>query len=127
MPIELTTSFEASPDALWEIVGTPDRVDWVPGASECHFDGEVRRLLMSGAGEIAERILSLESTERRIRYSCIESSPPLEEHLAEIHVIPGVSGGCEMIWKTTVKPEAVEPFILGQMHTSIEQLKTLLA
>ena len=126
MSIELEHEFAASADALWAIVGTPDRTDWVPGVQECHFDGEVRRMVMQGAGEVAEKILSLDNDARVIRYSVIESTPPLDEHVAEIQVSDLGSGSCQMRWLTTAKPEVVETFIQQQMVVCIAELEKLL-
>ena len=44
MAVVIDHEFKASAEALWEILGTPDRVDWVPGVTSCTFDGEVRSL-----------------------------------------------------------------------------------
>ena len=57
MAILIEHEFKSTAMELWDIVGTPDRIDWVPGVTECVFDGEVRRLGMPGAGQIAEKIL----------------------------------------------------------------------
>ena len=58
MAVKFDHQFNASAEQLWAIVGTPDRVDWVPGAESCAFDGEVRSLHLPGAGDIKERILA---------------------------------------------------------------------
>ena len=38
MTILITEQFECDADQLWAIVGTPDRVDWVPGVKDCVYD-----------------------------------------------------------------------------------------
>ena len=73
MAVVIDHEFKASPDALWEILGTPDRVDWVPGVTSCSFDGEVRSLDLPGAGTIKERILTHDNDARILEYSCFES------------------------------------------------------
>ncbi len=123
--IRIEHAFQASADALWAIVGVPDRVDWVPGVTDCKFDGEVRQLAMPGAGDIAERILSLDNDTRTIEYSCIESAAPLEHHLARIKIEPADSG-CTMIWTTEVKPEAFEPFIEQSMQGCLTRIAEIL-
>ena len=52
MPVVIDHEFKATAEQLWEILGTPDRVDWVPGVTSCTFDGEVRSLDLPGAGAI---------------------------------------------------------------------------
>ena len=125
MPIEKTIQFNCQPNQLWEIVGTPDRVDWVPGVTDCVFDGEVRSLSLPGAGAIKEKILSRNTESMNMQYSCIESPIPLKSHLAEIQ-ISEADGGTQMVWKTKVEPEEFEKFIEDSMDGAIEQLHKLL-
>lgn len=125
MAIEKTVLFPCTPAQLWAIVGTPDRVDWVPGVTACEFDGEVRSLNLPGAGAIKEKILVRDPDQHQLIYSCIESPMPLGSHRAEI-VLKETSGQTQMIWRTDVEPAAVEPFISGSMDTAIEQLHIIL-
>ena len=64
MPVFIDHEFKASAEQLWEILGTPDRVDWVHKVTSCTFDGEVRSLDLPGAGAIKERILNHDSDAR---------------------------------------------------------------
>lgn len=125
MTIHKTIAFKCQPAQLWEIVGTPDRVDWVPGVEGCEFDGEVRSLKLPGAGQIKERILSRDTDAMTMAYSCIESPAPLESHLASIEILT-TKTGCEMHWKTDVEPVAFEPFIAESMDGAIQKLHELL-
>lgn len=125
MAIEKTIVFACKPNQLWGIVGTPDRVDWVPGVTDCKFDGEVRSLTLPGAGSIKEKILSRDEAAMTMQYSCIESPIPLTSHLAEIQIT--ASGDqTQMVWKTSVEPEQFEKFIAESMDGAIEQLHKLL-
>jgi hypothetical protein len=126
MAILIEHEFKANAQELWDIVGTPDRVDWVPGVTECVFDGEVRRLGMPGAGQIAERILLRSNASMRLEYSCIESSPPLEHHLATIQLRSIEKGRCMMSWETEVTPIEVEPYIKKSMQGCLKKLEELL-
>ena len=125
MAINIMEKFAASGDRLWEIVGTPDRVDWVPGVESCDYDGDVRRLAMPGAGDIEERILSLDGRAMRIEYSCIKSAAPLDHHLASIEVKPD-GDSCVMHWATEVRPAEFEPFIEQSMQGCLARLHELL-
>ena len=69
MSVKFDQHFNHPADQLWAIVGTPDRIDWVPGAASCTFDGEVRSLSLPGAGNIKERILSRAADQRPMEYS----------------------------------------------------------
>lgn len=125
MSIRIEQFFAAPASALWAIVGIPDRVDWVPGVAACEFDGEVRRLSMPGAGDIAEKILSVDNDARTIEYSCIESAAPLEKHLARIEIQQS-ENGCTMVWTTEIQPEAFAPFIEESMQGCLTRIAELL-
>ena len=125
MTILITEQFECDADQLWAIVGTPDRVDWVPGVKDCFYDGEVRTLFLPGAGKIKERILDRNAESRTMSYSCFDSPVPLESHLASIEVRPNAKG-CELVWETTVIPEVNEPFIKQSKMGALVQIASIL-
>lgn len=125
MAVIINQQLKFDPEKVWAIVGTPDRVDWVPGVKNCVFDGEVRTLSLPGAGRIKERILSRNTESMTMEYSCVESPIPLEQHHAHIEV-RAAPGGCELIWTTTVKPEENEKFILQSKQGAITQLLEIL-
>ena len=126
MTVKFDHQFAASADQLCAIVGTPDRVDWVPGAESCTFDGSVRSLSLPGAGDIKERILSHNNELRRIEYSCFETPAPLESHHASMEVIAN-ENGCRLLWETTAAPIEIETFIRTSMEGCIEKLADLLS
>jgi hypothetical protein len=125
MAINKIVQFNCTAAQLWEIVGTPDRVDWVPGVEGCEYDGKVRSLSLPGAGQIREEILSHDPETLSMSYSCIESPAPLAKHLASIKILDH-DNGCEMHWQTEVEPAAFEPFINESMDGAIKELHRLL-
>ena len=130
MSIEVKHFLPYSPATIWAIVGSPGRVDWVPGVESCEFDGEVRRFKMEGAGGLAERIVSHDDAQMFIEYSVVESTPPLQSHLASIKLNASNSDagqGTEFIWRTDVAPVEVAPFIKKGMRGSLALLEQILA
>ena len=125
MSVKFDQHFNHPADPLWSIVGTPDRIDWVPGAASCTFDGEVRSLSLPGAGNIKERILSRDADQRTMEYSCFETPAPLESHHASMQIIPSASG-CRLIWETSVTPAAFEGFIRASMEGCLEKIGEIL-
>lgn len=121
MAIELRERFPCPPAALWKIVGDVARTDWVAGVSDCVLDGDVRRMTMSGAGEVAERILERDAERRYVEYTVIESTPPLEQHLASMEVLAEGGSSC-LVWRTQARPEAVEVFIEATMRQCLSRL-----
>jgi hypothetical protein len=125
MAIALEFMLETSADAVWAVVGDPGRVDWVPGVASATFDGHVRRFVMTGAGDLAERILLRDDAARRLEYGVIESAAPLTSHRAAITVFPA-GDHARMVWETTVEPVQIEPFIRKQMEGAIVGLRRVL-
>ena len=126
MAIKIEEILPYPPATIWAIVGEPDRVDWVTGVESAEFDGEVRRFKMVGAGGLAERIKQRDEERMYLEYSVIESTPPLQSHVASI-TLEAHADGTRFIWQTTVEPAAVEPFIATGMKGSLAQLAEILA
>ena len=125
MSVKFDQQFNYPADQLWAIVGTPDRIDWVPGAASCTFDGEVRSLSLPGAGDIKERILSHNNDQRTMEYSCFETPAPLESHHASMQIISNAQG-CRLIWETSVTPVAFESFIRTSMEGCLTRIGEIL-
>jgi uncharacterized protein YndB with AHSA1/START domain len=126
MAIKIEYVLPHPPAVVWDVVGKPGRVDWVPGVESAEFDGEVRRFKMEGAGGLAERINKCDEDLMYLEYSVIESTPPLQSHLASITLEPHADGTL-FIWQTHVEPVEVEPFIAAGMKGSLAQLASILA
>ena len=126
MTIHISHDFPCEPSALWAIVGDPGRSDWVPGVTGCVFDGEVRRMTLAGAGQVAERIFRVDDGAMVIEYGVIESRAPLESHRAAIS-LAAIAGGTRLTWTTQVRPENVEVFIRKAMAASLAQLEGMVS
>ncbi len=126
MAIRIEHPLPQDANAVWAVVGDPARIDWVPGVESCAMEDDVRRFTMAGAGELAERIVSRDPERRRLEYSVIQSTPPLQAHRAAIEVVARPKG-CLLVWETEVRPEAVEPFIRRSMEGALAQLETVLS
>lgn len=125
MSVTIDHQFSATAEQLWAIVGTPDRIDWVPGATSCQVDGDIRSLTLQGAGRIKERILSHDHQKRTMEYSCFETAAPLQSHRSRIEVIANADG-CQLIWQTTVTPSEIEVFIRTSMKDCVTRLEEIL-
>lgn len=125
MSVTIDHQFNTTAEQLWAIVGTPDRIDWVPGATSCQIDGDIRSLTLQGAGRIKERILSHDHQKRTMEYSCFETAAPLQSHRSRIEVIANADG-CQLIWQTTVTPSEIEVFIRTSMKDCVTRLEEIL-
>ena len=124
--IELDELFSCPPESLWEIVGDVGRADWVPSVSEITVDGDLRRLVMEGAGSVVERIFERDAETRKLVYGVVESAAPLEHHRATLQVSEH-DAGCRLVWSTAVEPDTVAPFIREAMAASVARLRELVA
>ena len=125
MSVTIDHQFNTTAEQLWAIVGIPDRIDWVPGATSCQIDGDIRSLTLQGAGRIKERILSHDHQKRTMEYSCFETAAPLQSHRSRIEVIANADG-CQLIWQTTVTPSEIEVFIRTSMKDCVTKLEEIL-
>lgn len=130
MSIYLSKVIHYSPKLVWQIIGDPARVDWVPGVEACEFDGAVRQFIMEGAGRLSERIHLLDPEQRRIEYGVIESSAELTYHHASIqinnHYLGDTIAGSNVVWKVDVQPAEYEPFIKESMRLALVELNRVL-
>jgi hypothetical protein len=125
MAVNIEHQFRATADRLWEVLGKPDRVDWVPGVQHCVLEGDVRSLTLPGAGNIKERILFYSNEQRIIEYSCFEAPGTLKTHYARMEVIPNAKG-CQLLWHAEVTPVNIEAFIRKSMEACLARLEQLL-
>ena len=86
MEVTIEKVFDCEREKIWAVIGNPERVDWVPSASDCVFDGSIRRFRMEGAGQLAEKIVLRDEDEMVLKYSVIDS-PAVNRHLATISLI----------------------------------------
>ena len=125
MEITIEKVFHCEREKIWAIVGNPERVDWVPSASDCVFDGSIRRFQMQGAGQLAERIVRRDEDEMILKYSVIESSA-VDLHLATISLIDHEGNKTRFSWAQEFEPAHLEPFIRKGMEDSLVQLDSVL-
>ena len=126
MSISIDKVFDCSPERIWNVVGNPERVDWVPSASDCVFDGTVRRFQMEGAGQLAEKIVERSDSQMLLQYSVIES-PAVIKHLATIRLKSIEDNKTRFCWDQEFEPAELEPFIRKGMEDSLVQLEEILA
>ena len=125
MAVNIDHQFRTPADRLWEILGKPDRVDWVPGVQHCVLECDVRSLTLPGAGDIKERILFYSNEQRIIEYSCFEAPGTLKTHYARMEVVPNATG-CQLLWHAEVTPVNIEAFIRKSMEGCLARLEQLL-
>lgn len=120
--IELSADYDCVPAELWQIIGDPSRADWVPSVSSCRYDGDCRTLVMAGAGELVERIYSLDPVTMRIEYGVVKAPVEMALHRASMQLF-AQGPGTRLAWRTDVEPEAYAAFIRDGMEAGIDGLR----
>ena len=94
----------AKPDEVWALVGDFAGLgEWMPGIDACEVDGDVRKLQTMGL-EIHEQLKDRDDATRSISYTIVQSSMPLEHHLATITVIEDGDGSL-LTWEYEIRPD----------------------
>ena len=125
MEVTIEKVFDCERERIWAVIGNPERVDWVPSASDCVFDGSIRRFRMEGAGQLAEKIVLRDEDEMVLKYSVIDS-PAVNHHLATISLISLDQSMTRFCWGQEFEPAQLEPFIRKGMEDSLVQLDSVL-
>ena len=125
MEVTIEKVFNCEREKIWAVIGNPERVDWVPSASDCVFDGSIRRFRMEGAGQLAEKIVLRDEDEMVLKYSVIDS-PPVDHHLASISLSSHEGDKTWFSWAQEFEPAQLEPFIRKGMEDSLVQLDSVL-
>lgn len=125
---ELTIDVDASADAAWAVVGDVTSVPrWYPKYVTCEVDGDIRTLRSTDGGELVERLLDRDESERRYAYTVI-AGPPLRSHFASFQVLPH-GGGSTIVWHTraTFLDDSVdtEDRLGASQRDGLERLKAL--
>ena len=125
MEITIEKVFDCERERVWAVIGNPERVDWVPSASDCDFDGSIRRFRMEGAGQLAEKIVLRDEDGMVLKYSVIDS-PAVDHHLATISLKNHEGNKTRFSWAQEFEPAQLEPFIRKGMEDSLVQLDSVL-
>ena len=125
MEVTIEKVFDCEREKIWAVIGNPERVDWVPSASDCVFDGSIRRFQMEGAGQLAEKIVLRDEDEMVLKYSVIDS-PAVDHHLATISLSNHEGNKTRFSWAQEFEPAQLESFIRKGMEDSLVQLDSVL-
>ena len=109
--VSMSTDLPASPEAVWELVGSFGALsNWHPAVEKTELEsgGKRRRLSLVGGGSIVEELERTSDTEHVYRYSILESPLPVAGYVAEVRVREGPGGkGCTVEWSSDFKPKDV--------------------
>ena len=115
-----------SAEELWSILSDIGRCDWVPTIEEITLEGDCRHFEMKGMGQITEKILKLDHANMLLQYSAIQTSAPVEHHLATMQIASINDQKCMLSWTTEISPDIFADGIHQGMLVSIEGIQKII-
>ncbi len=116
--VEMNEQFSCSCADLWSVVGTLDRVDWVPGIDTAELIGDMRHMKMAGDQNLVEQIFHHDNDSMTIEYGVVESAVGLQHHRARLQLLSNPDG-CILNWTLEAEPDAFGPAIEKMMRDSL--------
>ncbi len=118
---ELVTEVDATPDAVWALVGDFAAGErYIEGIEAFRIEGDDRVLTMFGL-EIRERLIDRDEVARTITYSVVEGAP-FESHRASLKVEPS-SAGTKVTYRFEVTPDEMLPILVDTYSKALDSLK----
>jgi|TARA_A100001388_G_C28772054_1_gene504549 hypothetical protein len=123
--IKIEKQIKCTVDSLWELFSDVTRSDWVPFANKILYEDGVRTFIMEGVGEIKEKIIEINHSEKSLTYKVVQSPVPLDHHLAKVTILEDKNFS-KLIWVSEIKPDKFEKLIKDGMESSIEMIQKIL-
>ena len=123
--IKIEKQIRCTVDSLWELFSDVTRSDWVPFANKILYEDGVRTFVMEGVGEIKEKIIEINHSEKSLTYKVVQSPVPLDHHLAKVTILEDKNFS-KLIWVSEIKPDKFEKLIKDGMESSIEMIQKIL-
>lgn len=123
--VKMEEQFACPVEDLWAVVGTLDRVDWVPGIDSAKLIGDERHMTMAGDQSLVEKIFHHDTANMSIEYGVIESAAGITHHRARLQLAPSASG-CSLTWTLEAEPDAFGPIIEQMMRESLTGIHNVL-
>ncbi len=102
-------------------VGNAHRL-FAPVLTDARFEGDVRAVTFANGMVATERILDVDSGQRRVAYTVLDG-PGLLFHHASMEVVPDGPGTCRFIWITDFLPDAAKPTLLPLIQSGASALR----
>ena len=118
--------FNSAASNLWEILSDVTRCDWIDTIDRIEMEGDCRVFEMAGMGKIKERIIKLDNGSMELQYSAVETSTPINHHLATIKIFEVADNESILDWTTEIDPEIFANAIHQGMLISISGLRKVL-
>ena len=124
--VKLEETLPYSASQIWAVIGDVTRSDWMPSVENITEADGVRTMVMTGIGEVQEKILLHDSAAYFLQYSVIKTPATIEHHHSTIK-LSSMGEQCHVSWTTEIAPDQLAPAMEQEMKASLEGLKQLLA
>lgn len=104
-----TTFVDASPDAVWAVVGDPAGIAaWMPGVASTTVSGDERRSILAEDGEtVVERIIGQDSAARSITLEYLDG-PWVGRFYSSELAVRTYGERCNVVWHADFQCESPE-------------------
>jgi hypothetical protein len=110
--ITMSTKVNVPAGKLWGMVGVFNGMPaWHPGVEKSEVEGSgkgsLRKLRITGGGEVVERLESLDETEKVYAYSIVDGPLPVADYISQLRVKDNRDGTSTLEWSCDFLPAGV--------------------
>lgn len=121
-------SIDANPADVWDALADFGALHQrlVPGfVTACEFDGEARTITFSNGTVAKELLVTSDAGAHRLVYAVV--SERVQHYSAAAQVFDDGNGGTRFNWTIDLLPNAIAPYIGGQMDLGVAAMQKALA
>jgi hypothetical protein len=120
-------SIDAHPDDVWDAVRDFGAVHTrlAPGfVTDALIDGDARIVTFANGNVAREVLVDCDDKRRRLVYGI--ANERVSHYSASVQIVADGEGCCRMIWIVDVLPNAIAPYIDGQMDLGVQAMQKAL-
>jgi mxaD protein len=123
---EREVTIDSAPDTVWKFVGDFNSLDvWHPsvlsstlegkGKSKPTAAGAVRVLKLVGGGELVEKLVKYNASQKSYTYAGVKGPLPVKNYLSTIALTPTPDGKTVMKWSSTFDPNGMDEDLVTEI------------
>jgi carbon monoxide dehydrogenase subunit G len=87
-------------------------------------EGDIRVVTFANGSVAREKLVTMDETLHRVVYAIVDGRPT--HHSASVDLVAEGAGRTRFVWTTDVLPDALAPYIDGQMSEAVKLMKPAL-
>ncbi len=93
-----------------------------PGfVTDSKAEGDIRVVTFANGSVAREKLVTMDEAQHRVVYAIVEGRPT--HHSASVDLFAEGTGKTRFVWTTDVLPDALAPYIDGQMSEAVKLMK----